>query len=127
MAELFVNPLVPLDIIVNNIQSAKINSGVQFKVFIVPLGTTNLNMSSDYGLYVLQSTETLPTTNWNLPSAIAAPGTFFGLINKSTTTTVTIVPAGGDTTEIPTLPPSGGVGMDFFFPIWSDGINAWVA
>jgi hypothetical protein len=104
-----------------------LNAGFQFAVLLVPVGTAVLQMTNNYGLYVVQATETLPSVTWNMPSAAATPGTFFGLINKSTVTTVTLVPTAGDTTQIPTLPPSGGVGMDFFFPVWSDGVNAWVA
>jgi hypothetical protein len=110
-----------------NAQVNKMSGGIQFATLVVPVGTPVLNLTTSYGQYVLPATETLPTVVWNLPAAALAPGTFFGLCNNSTVTTVTINPAPGDTAIFNAIPPSAGVGQATFEPLWSDSISAWNA
>jgi hypothetical protein len=110
-----------------NGQMSTLNAGIQFSVFLVPLGTAVLQMTNQYGIYVLPATESLAAVTWVLPSAASSPGTFFGLWNKSTVTTITMQPAPGDTCIFATVGPSGGVGMTTFDPLWSDGQDAWNA
>lgn len=112
-----------------NIRTNTISSGILLNTYHVPLGSLTLNITSNNSQYVCLPTETLPTVTYTLPLASSCPGMFLMIINKSTTTTINVVPQGSDIIAGNQNPlvvgPSTGPGGDYIVDIFSDGIDTW--
>lgn len=106
-----------------------IRGGILFNIIKVPIGTSTYSIPITCSTVICLSGETLSSVTWTLPLASSCPGLQISIINKSTSTTITLATVGGNYLPSylspPTIPPSGGSSNDQFFYFQSDGIDTW--